>query len=139
MARTCGTSGAETAVVWLSLRFRFLGFEVRIWRAPECPRITLPVAVNLKRLAAPLCVFNFSLAFSRSSSWKKSKVKESKVEEREPSTFYSDRAYGLGVTGAAAGADAPAAGPALPAAGVLATAGDAGFPLGAAGFGGLAP
>jgi len=131
-------------VVWLSLRFRFLGFDVRIWRAPECPRITLPVAVNLKRLAAPLCVFNFSLAFSRSSSWKKSKVKESKVkeskvEEREPSTFYSDRAYGLGVTGAAAGADAPAAGPALPAAGVLATAGDAGFPLGAAGFGGLAP
>jgi len=126
-------------VVWLSLRFRFLGFDVRIWRAPECPRITLPVAVNLKRLAAALCVFNFSLAFSRRSSWKKSKVKESKVEEREPSTFYSDRAYGLGVTGAAAGADAPAAGPALPAAGVLATAGDAGFPLGAAGFGGLAP
>src|SRR5438552_6569410 len=93
MARTCGTSGAETAVVWLSLRFRFLGFDVRIWRAPECPRITLPVAVNLKRLAAPLCVFNFSLAFSRSSSLKKSKVKEAKVkntkvEESETSTFY---------------------------------------------------
>ena len=86
MARTCRTSDAETAVAWLSFRFRLLGFDVRIWRAPECPRMTLPVAVNLKRLAAPLCVFNFSLAFSRSSSWKQSKVKKLKVEERE--TFH---------------------------------------------------
>src|SRR2546422_10160158 len=66
MARTCRTSDAETAVAWLSFRFRLLGFDVRIWRAPECPRITLPVAVNLKRLAAPLCVFSLALGKSYS-------------------------------------------------------------------------
>src|SRR5690348_4382587 len=29
------------------------------WRLPECARTILPVAVNLKRLAAPRCVFSF--------------------------------------------------------------------------------
>ena len=54
-------------MVWSSFRFRLLGFEVRIWRAPACPRITLPVAVKWNRLAAPLCVFN--LALGKCSSW----------------------------------------------------------------------
>src|SRR4029077_15400884 len=31
------------------------------WRLPECMRTILPVAVNLKRLAAPRCVFSFFL------------------------------------------------------------------------------
>ena len=54
-------------MVWSSFRFRLLGFDVRIWRAPECPRIILPVAVKWNRLAAPLCVFN--LALGKCSSW----------------------------------------------------------------------
>src|ERR1700736_6530549 len=29
------------------------------WRLPECARTILPVPVNLKRLAAPRCVFSF--------------------------------------------------------------------------------
>src|SRR6202043_1338354 len=32
-----------------------------MWRRCECPRFTLPVPVFLKRLAAPLCVFNFGI------------------------------------------------------------------------------
>ena len=32
-----------------------------MWRRPECPRFTLPVAVFLKRLAAPLCDFSFGI------------------------------------------------------------------------------
>src|SRR6266496_1867410 len=42
-------------------RFRFLLFEVRMWRRCDRPRFTFPVPVNLKRLAAPLCVFNFGI------------------------------------------------------------------------------
>src|SRR3989442_5406514 len=64
MARTCGASAAETVVVLSSLRFRLLGFEVRMWRANACPRMIFPPAVNLKRLAAPLWVLSFSLANS---------------------------------------------------------------------------
>src|SRR5207302_3818478 len=44
-----------------SLRFRFVSFEVKMWRRCERPRFTLPVAVFLKRLAAPLCVFSFGI------------------------------------------------------------------------------
>src|ERR1700722_7572018 len=33
------------------------------WRMPECRRINFPVAVFLKRLAAPRCVFNFIFLF----------------------------------------------------------------------------
>src|SRR5580700_2374204 len=32
-----------------------------MWRRCECPRLTLPVAVFLKRLAAPLWVFSFGI------------------------------------------------------------------------------
>src|SRR5580704_17990961 len=33
-----------------------------MWRSPECPRFTLPLAVFLKRLDAPLCDFNFGIS-----------------------------------------------------------------------------
>src|SRR5260370_18095751 len=33
------------------------------WRLPECPRLILPLAVNLKRFLAPRCVFNFNFGF----------------------------------------------------------------------------
>src|SRR4029077_11921901 len=33
------------------------------WRLPECARTILPVPVNLKRLAAPRCVFSFFFGF----------------------------------------------------------------------------
>jgi len=33
------------------------------WRLPECQRMILPVAVILKRFAAPRCVFNFIFLF----------------------------------------------------------------------------
>jgi hypothetical protein len=42
-------------------RLRFLLFDVRMCRKCDRPRFTFPVAVNLKRLAAPLCVFNFGI------------------------------------------------------------------------------
>ncbi len=42
-------------------RFRFLLFDVRMCRRCDRPRFTFPVPVTLKRLAAPLCVFNFGI------------------------------------------------------------------------------
>src|SRR5258708_20764119 len=33
------------------------------WRLPECPRLILPFAVNLKRFLAPRWVFNFNFGF----------------------------------------------------------------------------
>jgi hypothetical protein len=33
-----------------------------MWRRPECPRFTLPLAVFLKRFDAPLCDFNFGIS-----------------------------------------------------------------------------
>src|SRR6185437_13142655 len=49
-----GASAGSTSTAWRSFRFRFLSFEVRMWRRCECPRCTLPPAVFLKRLEAPL-------------------------------------------------------------------------------------
>src|SRR3989442_7178084 len=102
MARTCRTSAAETAVVWSSFRFRLLGFDVRIWRAPECPRIILPVAVKWNRLAAPLCVF--SLALGKSYSLKDSQSRKFKV---------NGQTTGFGGAGAAESTGELAAGSAL--------------------------
>ena len=45
-------------------RLRFLLFDVRMCRKCDRPRFTFPVPVNLKRLAAPLCVFNFGIKSS---------------------------------------------------------------------------
>src|SRR5215469_9069757 len=39
-----------------------------MWRSFECPRFTFPVAVFLKRLAAPLCVFSFGITTSAFSN-----------------------------------------------------------------------
>ena len=60
MAWTLLASGLETVTVSPNLRLRLLGFDVRMWRAYACRPRTLPVAVSLNRLAAPLWVFNFS-------------------------------------------------------------------------------
>src|SRR3954468_6580313 len=49
-------------------RFRFLLFDVRMWRRCERPRFTFPVPVNLKRLAAPLCVFSFGIKSPRETA-----------------------------------------------------------------------
>src|SRR5450755_4894601 len=45
-------------------RLRLVAFEVRICRLNACPRLNLPDAVFLKRLAAPLCVFNLGIIVS---------------------------------------------------------------------------
>ena len=58
---TFGMSASLTKTLLPNLRLRFLAFEVRMWRRNECPRFTLPVAVFLKRLEAPLCVFSFGM------------------------------------------------------------------------------
>ena len=63
MARIAGAFAGETTTDCPSLRLRLRAFEVRMWRAKACWRITLPVAVSLKRFCAPLWVFNFSLIF----------------------------------------------------------------------------
>lgn len=43
------------------LRLRFAVFLVNICRACECPRLNLPLDVERKRFAAPLCVFSFGI------------------------------------------------------------------------------
>src|ERR1035438_8910159 len=48
-------------------RLRFLLFDVRMCRKCDRPRFTFPVPVNLKRLAAPLCVFNFGIKSSETA------------------------------------------------------------------------
>src|ERR1035438_1792359 len=45
-------------------RLRLVAFEVRMCRLNACPRLNLPEAVFLKRLAAPLCVFSFGITIS---------------------------------------------------------------------------
>ena len=60
----CGASAAETVVFRSSLRFFLLDLDVSIWRENACPRMILPPAVSLNRLAAPLCVFNFNFTFA---------------------------------------------------------------------------
>jgi hypothetical protein len=50
-------------VNFLSLRMRPERLVPVKWRLPECARTILPVAVILKRLAAPRCVLSFFLGF----------------------------------------------------------------------------
>src|SRR5690348_99929 len=57
------TSALLTSVSFLSLRMRPGAFVPIKWRLPECPRLILPLAVILKRLRAPRCVFSFSFGF----------------------------------------------------------------------------
>src|SRR5258708_22691151 len=57
------TSALLTSVSFFSLRMRPGAFVPIKWRLPECPRLILPLAVNLKRFLAPRCVFNFNFGF----------------------------------------------------------------------------
>src|SRR5713226_7163170 len=54
-------SPSETSASISKRRFRLFVFFVKMWRACECPRLILPVAVKRKRFAAPLCVFSFGM------------------------------------------------------------------------------
>src|ERR1039458_8194135 len=54
-------SPSETSRVRPSLRFTFGDFEVRMCRVFVWPRLILPVPVLLKRLAAPVWVFNLGI------------------------------------------------------------------------------
>src|SRR6266550_3821070 len=57
------TSALLTSVNFFSLRMRPGLFVPIKWRLPECPRLILPFAVNLKRFLAPRWVFNFNFGF----------------------------------------------------------------------------
>src|SRR5579863_9877742 len=61
MRSTLARSPSLTKADLPSFRLFFLSFDVRMWRSFACPRFTFPVAVFLKRLEAPLCVFNFGI------------------------------------------------------------------------------
>src|SRR6185312_9621116 len=63
MRSTFGRSASETSTVPPRWRLVFFSFEVKMWRILVWPRSTLPVAVFLKRLAAPLCVFSLGIGF----------------------------------------------------------------------------
>src|ERR1039458_4267142 len=54
-------SALSTIVSLSSWRLRLVALEVRMWRFMEWPRLILPVAVFLKRFAAPLWVFIFGI------------------------------------------------------------------------------
>src|ERR1700761_8074974 len=61
MRSTFGKSASETSTVPPRWRLVFFSFDVKMWRILVCPRSTLPLAVFLKRLAAPLCVFSLGM------------------------------------------------------------------------------
>src|ERR1700676_2550701 len=63
MSFTFRASVLFTRVSFFSLRMRPGFFVPSRWRLPECMRRILPVAVTLKRLAAPRCVFSFIFGF----------------------------------------------------------------------------
>jgi hypothetical protein len=60
---TLATSALFTSVNFFNLRMRPGAFVPIKWRLPECPRLILPLAVNLKRFLAPRWVFNFNFGF----------------------------------------------------------------------------
>src|SRR5215472_3534844 len=57
------TNAGLTVVTFLSLRMRPEALSPVKWRLAEWPRRIFPPAVNLKRLRAPRCVFNFIFGF----------------------------------------------------------------------------
>jgi hypothetical protein len=57
------TSLGLTKVNFLSLRMRPERLVPVKWRLPECARMIFPLAVILKRLAAPRWVFSFFFGF----------------------------------------------------------------------------
>src|SRR5690242_6027177 len=56
-----GSSALSTNVSRSRRRLVFFALEVRIWRMNACPRFTRPLAVFLKRLAAPLWILSFGI------------------------------------------------------------------------------
>src|SRR5690349_8140564 len=56
-----GSSALSTNVSRSRRRLVFFALEVRIWRMNACPRFTRPLAVFLKRFAAPLWVLSFGI------------------------------------------------------------------------------
>src|SRR3546814_9304180 len=56
-------SSARTWFVCRRLRFRLVGFLVRMWLRLAWPALYLPEAVFRKRLAAPRCVLILGIAF----------------------------------------------------------------------------
>src|SRR5580704_14915862 len=83
---TLARSPSLTRPDFPSFRFRFLAFEVSIWRSWACPRFTFPVAVFLKRLAAPLWVFSFGMSPQNQLS----------VFSRQPSEIQKSKILDLG-------------------------------------------
>src|ERR1700744_5283097 len=63
MRATLRASASETRTVPLKCFLTFCDLEVRMWRFLVWPRRIFPVAVFLKRLAAPLWVFNLGMDF----------------------------------------------------------------------------
>src|SRR5215467_6431798 len=57
------TSAAFTVVSFFSLRMRPEALSPVKWRLAVWPRRIFPVAVTLKRLRTPRCVFNFIFGF----------------------------------------------------------------------------
>src|SRR5882762_9402931 len=55
-------SASDTCWVPRMCRFDFVVLPVRMWRLNALARMIFPVPVFLKRLAAPLCVFNFGIS-----------------------------------------------------------------------------
>src|SRR5271168_2012722 len=64
MRRTSCRSRSCTSVSFFSRRIRLAGFAPIRWRLPEWLRRNFPVAVFLKRFAAPRCVFSFGICLS---------------------------------------------------------------------------
>src|SRR3977135_1506587 len=63
MRATLRLSPSETRTRPLNFFLTFLDLEVRMWRFLVWPRRIVPVPVFLKRLAAPLWVFNLGMVF----------------------------------------------------------------------------
>jgi hypothetical protein len=61
MRATFGVSAFDTRTIRPSLLLVWFVFDVKMWRIFVCPRLNLPLAVFLKRFAAPEWVFNFGI------------------------------------------------------------------------------
>jgi len=59
---------ASTTILWRNLRLRLRVFLVSIWLLFDLKQTNLPVAVRLKRLAAPLFVLIFGIISSQAKS-----------------------------------------------------------------------
>src|ERR1039458_8946039 len=91
-------SALSTKVSVSSWRLRLVALEVRMWRFIEWPRLILPVAVFLKRFAAPLWVFIFGITYfyyniqcADSASWRSNYHRDTEAQRhREEKTLTTD-------------------------------------------------